>query len=315
MERNTYLGELVLWRVKPDTDLYKSIIELLHTTWQSTNLTKFPGPQPISIERHHFVHFSKQPYLVCEKTDGSRHVLVCLMHGEKKIAAIINRSQEVHLMPMNFLRTMYQGAIMDGELVKDSEGRWRFMIYDCVMAEGLSLMSKNLTTRLEGADTFCKGIMKLAKDPVLIQLKTMWSLKEFKKLLKHEFPYKTDGYVFTPVDEPVRTGTHETMFKWKPRDSNTVDFLFSKRGPAKWGLYVQERGKMIFESELDVGQELPGTVEGSIVECQYVHWEMPRWWKPIGIRTDKTYPNNRRTFYRTMVNISENIQPSEFSNL
>jgi hypothetical protein len=314
MERNTYLGELVLWKVLPTSDVYKSVIEFLHASWQSTNVTKFPGPQPISIDRQHFVHFSREPYLACEKTDGTRHVLVCLMHGEKKIAALVNRSQEMHLIPMNFLRTMYQGSIMDGELVKDLEGRWRFMIYDCVFAEGRSLMNENLTTRISGAETFCNGIMKLAKDPLLIQVKNMCPLKEFKKLLNHEYPYKTDGYVFTPVNVPVRTGTHETMFKWKPRDSNTVDFLFSKRGD-KWGLYVQEKGRLIFESELPLGQELAGTVEGSIVECQYVHWELPRWWRPVGLRTDKTHPNNRRTFYRTMANIAENIQPQEFSNL
>ena len=313
MERVTYLGDLILWKVSTG-DLYTFVLEILHTAWKSTNLTKFPGPQPISIERHHFSHFSERPYFVCEKTDGTRHVLVCTMHGDKKICVIINRAQEMYLLPMNFLRTMYQGAIMDGELVKDSEGHWRFMIYDCVLAEGVSLFNADLVTRLEGADKFCKGIMKLAKDPLLIQLKTMWPLKDFKKLLKTEFPYKTDGYVFTPAPDSIKLGTHETMFKWKPRDSNTIDFLFSKRGP-KWGLYVQDKGKLIFESELPLGQEFPGTVEGSIVECQYIHWEIPRWWKPVGLRTDKTYPNNRRTFYRTMVNISENIQPQEFSNL
>jgi len=30
------------------------------------------------------------------------------------------------------------------------------------------------------------------------------------------------------------------------------------------------------------------------------------------IRTDKTYPNNRRTYFRTLVNLRENIRIEEF---
>jgi mRNA guanylyltransferase len=42
---------------------------------------------------------------------------------------------------------------------------------------------------------------------------------------------------------------------------------------------------------------------------------MGGWWKPIKVRTDKTHPNNRRTFYRTLVNIKEDIKMSEFNNI
>ena len=43
---------------------------------------------------------------------------------------------------------------------------------------------------------------------------------------------KIDGLVFTPVYDPIRLGTHETMFKWKPLEKNTVDFLM-KREPSR----------------------------------------------------------------------------------
>ena len=54
-------------------------------------------------------------------------------------------------------------------------------------------------------------------------------------------------------------------------------------------------------------------VDRGIVECSYDRENFK--WIPFGLRTDKTYPNSRRTFYRTMVNISENIVTSEFYNL
>jgi hypothetical protein len=110
-------------------------------------------------------------------------------------------------------------------------------------------------------------------------------------------------------------GTHETLFKWKPRDTNTIDFQMKWRGD-RWGMYVQEKGQLIFESELLPSQCGEFEIkENTIAECQYVHWEAPRWWKPVNIRTDKTHPNNRRTFYRTLVNIAEDIQLNEFIKL
>ena len=48
------------------------------------------------------------------------------------------------------------------------------------------------------------------------------------------------------------------------------------------------------------------------IKGKNVTWEEPMWWRPLKRRTDKNYPNNRRTFYRTIVNIKENIEMKEF---
>jgi len=132
-----------------------------------------------------------------------------------------------------------------------------------------------------------------------------------------------DGVVFTPVNEPVRIGTHETLFKWKPQEKNTVDFCMKKgesfggvdaKGKPVWKLYVQEKGKLFYESEFPLStMNEPWFEDNAIVECMYITWENgPLWWKPLKRRYDKNYPNNRRTFYRTIVNIQENIQLKEF---
>jgi hypothetical protein len=99
-------------------------------------------------------------------------------------------------------------------------------------------------------------------------------------------------------------GTHETLFKWKPRDRITIDFLV-RNGRE---LFVQDRGTEYKEAELHRGRGSPYP-DGSILECGYgdLGWEVEK------IRTDKTYPNNRRTYFRTLVNIRENIQLAEFA--
>jgi hypothetical protein len=151
-------------------------------------------------------------------------------------------------------------------------------------------------------------------------------MRDYDKFLDVYLPTVTqriDGLVFTPVNEPVRIGTHETMFKWKPKEKNTVDFLMKKEpswevpgtvgGPLAWRLYVQEKGKLVFESEvaMDLMNE-PWFEEGAIVECEFVDDGKRMWWRPLKRRTDKTHPNGRRTFYRTIVNIREDIKMKEF---
>ena len=85
-------------------------------------------------------------------------------------------------------------------------------------------------------------------------------------------------------------------------------------GRQAWRLYVQEKGKLFFESEIPLNriEDEPWFEDGAIVECKYMTDDSPMWWRPLKRRYDKTYPNNRRTFYRTIVNIKENIQMKEF---
>lgn len=213
------------------------------------------------------------------------------------------------VVPLNLPKSAYQGTILDGELVDGT-----FLVYDAVTVSGASVKDLNLYKRIESAETLANGILKMKSDPITIKVKKFFSLKKYKEFISEHLPsvpYKIDGLVFTPVYEAIRSGTHETMFKWKPRDNNTIDFQF-KRWETKWGMYVIEKGRLVFESELSFQKTPEWITEDCIVECQYMCDEYPRWWKPLNLRSDKTHPNNRRTFYRTLVNIKEDIQIGEF---
>lgn len=98
-----------------------------------------------------------------------------------------------------------------------------FVIHDAVLVRGENVTQMPLTDRLAKAKSVVRTIVRTAKSPFGLVVKTMTPLEEFEKV-PTEYPYETDGLVFTPVNEPIRTGTHETMFKWKPRDRITIDF-------------------------------------------------------------------------------------------
>lgn len=248
----------------------------------SENIERFPGPQPISIEKKHIPILSKNEYLVCEKTDGVRHFLVCFTDLQnRKICALVNRSFDYTLYPL----TVPRDTLLDGELLGDT-----FIVHDAVCIKGEDVRLKNLHDRLKYAHAVTKAILPIPSLKVVC--KKMIPYSEMKHLVLGE---KTDGVIFTPVNEPVRMGTHRTLFKWKPLERITIDF-YIKNG----NFYIQH------ESKLLVVQKYPehADKEEGIYECSY-DGDI---WEPIMKRTDKSHPNNKRTFERTLVNIKEKIQ-------
>lgn len=269
-------------------------------SWKSTDKNRFPGPQPVSIERRHFPLLKRQAYVVCEKTDGVRYMLAC-PPGSKE-SYLVNRNFESKLVN---LAGFPKDTILDGELVTTKDKRELFMVHDAVRVKGYDLMNEPLATRLGFAINAVKSIIKSKKDPFEVRVKHMIPLGSIRELpALDSFEYETDGIVMTPINEPIRTGTHETMFKWKPHNRITVDFLI-KKGNELW---VQDKGMPFLEAELHLGNQRPDIRDGSIVECGYgdLGWFVEK------VRTDKNYPNNRRTYYNTCANLRENIQFNEF---
>ena len=279
----------------------------------------FPAPQPISVERIHFGQLNSHPYVVSPKADGERFLLVAL--GDRSV--LINRGFEETDIKFRFKKNAFEGTILDVEKIGN-----RILVFDAYQVNGEIIKDKGLGERLERATALVKSVLKTSKDPLKIEMKPVFERDELEKAMKTDFGYETDGLIFTPKDEPARVGTHETMFKWKPLEKNTVDFqvvpstrMHDCRQEMIYGydLYVQEHGKKICEARVPQDLVEPhwrpimdsGKDHCIILECEYIQGEV-NFWRPIGIRRDKMMPNARRTFQRTLVNIEEDIQWNEF---
>lgn len=298
--------------VERNTPLYKHALYLMREAWgtqKSPNV--FPGPQPISIERKHMPLLKKNNYVVCEKTDGVRHMLLIFTFEGKKVSVLINRALDVMETKLKFPKTSFDGTLLDGELYED-----KFMVYDILVDKGKNIGNLFFLERLELMEKVIKSTISMKSDAIKIKLKTFHLMQDFEYFMKEYLPtvqQKVDGLVFTPINEPIRIGTHETLFKWKERDHNTIDFLVHYEHSGQWQLKIQEKGKLLCESIIsDKLLDTSWLEDGMIVECQYMVDNIPMYWKPLKQRTDKKHPNNRRTFYRTLVNIKEDIKMTEF---
>jgi len=271
-----------------------ALLNFIQESWNSDG-SRFPGPQPVSIERRHFPLLKRQPYFVCEKTDGVRHLLASTEDG----VFLINRAFVIEPVKIR----LPKDTLLDGELVKTKAGKNLFVVHDAVRVKGENLMSQPLNYRLDAVRKVTRGIIKTAQAPFEIRVKTMylWGSEPLPALDTYE--YETDGLVLTPINEPIRMGTHETMFKWKPKEKITIDFEL-RNGRELW---VQDRGVPYKEAELHTRNMCPELPDGTIVECGY---------GDLGffvekVRTDKTHANNRRTYFRTIINLREDIQIGE----
>ena len=277
-------------KIERDSPLFQSVQEFIHKTCGSKDVKQFPGAHPVSIERRHIPLLKERNYVVCEKTDGQRYMLACMVFEGTKYCFLVNRAFDMWMVSLCIPRN----TLIEGELVDTT-----YIIYDGYMVSGENIMNMNLIDRLKKIEPVTKG----PKMKIDVRMKTMWKLKSIPDILKMNFPYKTDGLIFTPVDDPIRLETHETMFKWKPIHHITVDFKVLKR-LNKYGLYVWDRGTYVLESDFEDNP----AYENKIVECRYDNGH----WLFVKVREDKPMPNNRRTYYRTLINLRENIQPEEF---
>jgi len=257
--------------------------------------------------------------VVSPKADGERFLLVVL--GDRSV--LINRAFEETDIKFRFKKNAFEGTILDVEKIGN-----RILVFDAYQVNGEIIKDNGLDERLERANALVKSILKTSKDPLKIEMKPVFERNDIEQAMKTNFGYETDGLIFTPKDEPARVGTHETMFKWKPLEKNTVDFqvvpstrMHDCRQEMIYGydLYVQEHGKKICEARVPQDLVEPhwrpimdaGKDHCLILECEYIQGDV-NFWRPIGIRRDKMMPNARRTFQRTLVNIEEDIQWKEF---
>ncbi|KAK1444601.1 mRNA-capping enzyme like protein [Babesia gibsoni] len=116
----------------------------------------FPGSQPVSFTRKDLPMIFRSDYVVCEKTDGVRALLLAASGA----IYLIGRNDEVHHVAMRLpvrgnIAESQQITLLDGEIVIDtvnSDGilfeRPRFMCYDGIYVQRRSLKHLNFLERL-----------------------------------------------------------------------------------------------------------------------------------------------------------------------
>ncbi|KAH3666031.1 hypothetical protein OGAPHI_004220 [Ogataea philodendri] len=236
--------------------LKSRVSQILRTRYNS-----FPGSQPVSFTREHLTTLKNRDYLVCEKSDGLRCLLLVLINDDtgEEGTFLIDRENQYYMVPgFHFPRTnknfdsSHNGTIVDGELVWSKNPttgvkELRYLVFDCLAMDMNSVMHKNLWKRLYHAQhEFHKPYMELrrafpdacAQFPFKLDFKNMTQPYKIRKIFQEmkNLTYVSDGLILTCCDTPYIPGTDSHLLKWKPAEENTIDFKIKLEFP----IYVDE---------------------------------------------------------------------------
>jgi ribA/ribD-fused uncharacterized protein len=187
-------------------------------------------------------------YTVTNKADGERCFLV--VARDRRLLRWY-RDGRIAWTGITAAKDNHVGDVMDGEYLSD---RNLFCIFDAYQFRGKSILRLPLMTtdddvtkdplksRLGCATLFVDDLKKdfvvlSARQPMRIETKLFLAgngaamQQAIRTMLDTTFEYPTDGLVFTPRSSPVapisdRKGdTWLRVYKWKPADQNSIDFL------------------------------------------------------------------------------------------
>jgi hypothetical protein len=302
-----------------------------------TSLQKdyFPGPQPVAVEKKDFEVLKKKKYVVCEKTDGERGILILINIDNKPMCFIIKRNNDILFLQLSFKKEVFEGSIFDGEIIKTNKGDWNYLIHDCMVYNSSNF--KELSHPLRYAailDLITKRYVNKETDVFNIKTKIFYNYfpnesnnpgvsKTWKHISKTT-ENKIDGLIFTPVDEPITFGRQYSLLKWKEKNDNTIDLLV-KKIQKKLVLYYYKNGNNIVFKNIpleNINHELimdflilnnvsESLKNGIIIEFKYssIPEEL---FTPYRIRDDKSKPNGEITVKNTLKNIEEAISIEDF---
>lgn len=139
----------------------------IHKFWVNSDRKHFPAPQPVSICKNDLDRIDASNYLVTEKSDGVRYLLVLGTYPmqiklpkstPRQFSAFVDRKFQVYQTRVAAQEHFYNGTIFDGELVwefkeKMTMPRQLFFIFDIVACSGVSLCNENFINRYKIINT------------------------------------------------------------------------------------------------------------------------------------------------------------------
>ena len=279
----------------------------------------FPGGQPVSFVSSHLRSLTAKDFLVCEKSDGTRYLMLFADTGTEEAPEPV-----VFLIDRNWRVWGFEGmrcpgdagpdTLIDGELIKSRNGDYKFLIFDLLLYSGKDVTQEPLDRRLGCIEKHVVAKTQQPHMPFPIGLKRFYKPYGIQELLERIIPgqeHGNDGLIFTPLKEPYQSGTWQNLLKWKPAELNSVDF---KLAPDGLTLLVScgtadERGNRPHEAFARLDTPHPELV-GQILECTLLN-EQDNMWSFQRVRHDKTMANDVQVTKNILASIRDRVDKDE----
>ena len=290
--------------------LYNQLFELEKRARHSA------APNPVSLEKFHLKDIGRT-HLVGEKNDGVRCLLlfgrtddeqeqnyVVKVYRNRKLSSIDcdvrDRQISARLGSHDMELSLFDGTLLDGEWV---EATGELILFDAVAIGGYDMKRKKLQPRLSALREIVKNIPEL---PFQVRCKKFLPVSEASTV--YESHDNIDGLIFMPLDDVIRTGRHEKMYKYKLLEHCTLDLQWSGK---EW-FAIGDAGRRV--TKIPFLTPRPEKNRSFVKDAIYElapSFEADQPWKIVRRRMDKLVPNHMMTVVRTMKSIRDNISLSD----
>ncbi|KAI9319106.1 mRNA capping enzyme, catalytic domain-containing protein, partial [Dichotomocladium elegans] len=319
---------------------------------------RFPGAQPVSFTSESLEQLCTEDFYVAEKSDGVRCLgFITTDKNRHPKLFLIDRKSKFFVVDVWFPNPakpdrFIEDTIVDGEFVNDvqpgtNEVVLRFLLFDCLIAGGKSLVDRDFSKRLGYLkEIVLKPYQKMlannpaisSRQPFRIEFKEQYFTHRLDTVFSNIIPnlrHGNDGLIFTAVNEKYMKGTSMKTQVWKPANENSVDFRVRLKTEDSRG---DRRAKPIIElyawhgndgyrfydvlgitdkewrdnfSKLSFSQ-----LDGHIIECNYDVHEMkelglPSAWRFMRFRDDKPEANYITTIEKVMASIRDGVSKED----
>jgi hypothetical protein len=299
--------------IEAQTPEHVTLLQRLFTTWGTDPAARNPCSLPRSLDAASLRELGQHQYWVTPKADGHRfQLLLTTGTDDLPIAVLIDR--KLHMWEVEILgcAAAFTGSLLDGELVCGT-----FQIFDAMAICGRNVCKEPMASRLQALHQFIgsapcsaeeldEGQKIVACDgEVPLAVKHMRLKTDFAALRRLEWPYPTDGWIFTRDDAAVAIGTAYGVLKWKPK--HTVDVLLNP--PRVYDAPTES----LVEVDAEV-QQSQSTDATSVYECELLALQ-PLALRVMQARQDKTLPNSNVTLERTVRSVREQVTEDQLAAL
>jgi len=224
--------------------------------WQSDirGLFKERLNMNISDIGYHYLNEKTMPmlnrneYKVAINTFGIRQYLLLTSYQSKDYNIFINKKNEdMVIIDLEFASPLYNNTLFDGELVKDGNNKWIYVISDILLYNDMNIRQEySLTKRCDIMKKIVENINhNTDKSQCKIELKEYFELEyldDLKKTYIPSIPYKVSGIFFSEEKDYKKS----LMYIFP---ENRTGEQQKKQGDA---IAMQQEGKMVITGNQDI---------------------------------------------------------------
>lgn len=208
---------------KSDYDLVKQYY------FNIVSCQKFVAANPVTLHQKNLLNNKKyininKNYAVTYKADGERYFGIVYEDG---MLYLLNNNYNI--IKTNIQNKSFIGTLIECEYVENNN---LILAYDILYHKKTNCHSmKLIPNRVNLIEKFIKDCKSDEEFTITFkEHKTSSNIYDtINELLdnSNKLDYNVDGLIFTPIEEkyPSNGGTWFSLFKWKPENLNTIDFL------------------------------------------------------------------------------------------